>query len=159
MKHLFAALCLCMGLAFSVTAQNIVELASGQEDLSTFVSAVQAAGMEETLQGDGPFTVFAPSNDAFAALPDGTLESLMLPENKEELVKILSYHVVAGQMLAADLIDGKSATVQGEEVDVVVSASGVTINDATVTSSDVQATNGVVHIIDKLITPPSKLKN
>ena len=159
MKRLFAALCLCMGLAFSVTAQNIVELASGQEDLSTLVSAIQAAGMEETLQGDGPFTVFAPSNDAFAALPEGTLESLMLPENKEELVKILSYHVVTGQMLAADLIDGKSPTVQGEEVDLVVSASGVMVNDATVTSSDVQATNGVVHIIDKVIMPPSKLKN
>ncbi len=159
MKRLFAAICLCVGLAFSVTAQNIVELASGQEDLSTLVSALEASGLTETLQGDGPFTVFAPSNDAFAALPDGTLESLMLPENKDELVKILSYHVISGQMLAGDMTDGKSATVQGEEVDVVVADAGISINEATVTTADVQASNGVVHIIDRVIMPPSKLKN
>ncbi len=159
MKRFFAALGLCMCLALSVSAQNIVELAQGQEDLSTLVTAIEAAGLTETLQGDGPFTVFAPSNDAFAALPEGTLENLLLPENKEELAKILSYHVVGGQMMAGDLTDGKSATVQGEEVDVVVSDSGVSINDAIVTSADVQASNGVVHIINKVIMPPSKLKN
>ena len=159
MKRLFAALCLSLGLAFSVIAQNIVELAAGQEDLTTLVSAIEAAGLAETLQGDGPFTVFAPSNDAFAALPEGTLESLMLPENKEELAKILTYHVVTGQMLAADMEDGKSPTVQGEEVDVTVSDAGVTINEANVTTSDVQASNGVVHIIDRVIMPPSRLKN
>ena len=159
MKCLFAALCLCMSLAFSVTAQNIVELASGQEDLTTLVSAIQAAGLTETLQGDGPFTVFAPSNDAWAALPEGKLEALMMPENKDELVQILTYHVVTGQMLAADITGGKSATVQGEEVDILVADSGVTVNEATVTTADVQAANGVVHIIDRVIMPPSRLKN
>jgi len=159
MKCLFAALCLCMSLAFSVTAQNIVELASGQEDLTTLVSAIQAAGLTETLQGDGPFTVFAPSNDAWAALPEGKLEALMMPENKDELVQILTYHVVTGQMLATDITGGKSATVQGEEVDILVADSGVTVNEATVTTADVQASNGVVHIIDRVIMPPSRLKN
>ncbi len=159
MKQLIGALCLCMGLALNVKAQNIVELAQGQEDLSTFVSAIEAAGLTETLQAEGPYTVFAPSNDAFATLPDGKLQHLMMPENKDELAKILTYHILSGQMLSGDLSDGKTATVQGEEVEVAVTDSGVSLNDATVTSADIQATNGVIHVIDKVVVPPSRLKN
>ena len=159
MTRLIAALCLCMGLAVTVKAQNIVEVAQAQENLSTLVSALEAAGLVETLQGEGPFTIFAPSNEAFASLPDGTLEHLLMPENKDELAKILTYHVTTGQMLTGDLAIGKTTTVQGEEVDILVSDTGVSINEATVTTADVQASNGVVHIIDQVIMPPSKLKN
>ena len=135
--------------------KNIVELAMGAENLSTLVAAVKAAGLVETLSGDGPFTVFAPTNDAFAALPDGVLDMLLLPENKEKLVAILTYHVVAGKVMSTDLKDGQTAaTVQGDEIKVDLS-NGAKINNAAVVAADVEATNGVVHIIDKVILPPS----
>lgn len=135
--------------------KNIVELAIGAENLSTLVAAVQAGGLVETLSGDGPFTVFAPTNDAFAALPDGVLDMLLLPENQEKLVAILTYHVVAGKVMSTDLQDGQTAaTVQGDEIKVDLS-DGAKINGAAVVAADVEATNGVVHIIDKVILPPS----
>ncbi|UUY03646.1 fasciclin domain-containing protein [Svornostia abyssi] len=138
-------------------SEDIVALASGNDDLSTLVTAVTAADLVETLQGDGPFTVFAPTNEAFEALPAGTLDDLLKPENKEQLTEILTYHVVPDEAMAADLTDGqKLKTVQGEELEVGVADDGtVTINGAEVTTADVDASNGVVHVIDEVLTPPS----
>lgn len=134
---------------------DIVGLAAGTADLSTLVAAVKAAGLVETLQGEGPFTVFAPTNEAFAALPEGTLESLLKPENKDQLVKILTYHVVPGKVKSTDLKDGmKVNTVEGEKVKIAISDAVVKVNDAKVISADVMASNGVVHVIDKVILPP-----
>ena len=136
---------------------DIVDLAVSQETLSTLVAAVKAGGLVETLKGSGPFTVFAPTNDAFKALPAGTLESLLKPENKQQLVEILTYHVVSGKVMSTDLKDGmKAKTVQGGEVKIGVSKDGVTVNEAKVTKADVVASNGVVHVIDKVILPPAK---
>ncbi|MEM6379505.1 MAG: fasciclin domain-containing protein [Bacteroidota bacterium] len=135
---------------------DIVSLAAGTEDLSTLVAAVKAAGLVEVLQGEGPFTVFAPSNKAFEALPAGTVETLLKPENKEQLIQVLTYHVVAGKVLSTDLSNGmKATTVQGEEINVSIGDGKVSINDARVTAADVKASNGVVHLIDKVILPPS----
>ncbi len=134
--------------------KNIVELAVETDLLSTLVKAVQAGELVETLQGEGPFTVFAPTNDAFAALPEGTLENLLKPENKDELVKILTYHVVPGAIMSTDLSDGQTAeTVQGGTIAVSLAGGAVKINDANVVKADVAASNGVVHVIDKVILP------
>jgi len=135
--------------------QNIVDLAGSSDDLSTLVAAVKAGNLVETLQGDGPFTVFAPTNEAFAALPEGTLESLLKPENKDKLVRILTYHVVSGKVKSSDLKNGmKAKTVQGGDIKISLAGKKVNINDASVTSADVMASNGVVHVIDKVIMPP-----
>ncbi|MBN1387837.1 MAG: fasciclin domain-containing protein [Bacteroidales bacterium] len=136
-------------------SSDIVDLAVSTEFLSTLVAAVKAGELVETLKGEGPFTVFAPTNDAFSALPEGTLESLLLPENKDKLVAILLYHVLPGKVKSTDLSDGmKAKTVQGSNIEVDISDSGVKINDASVTAADIEASNGVVHIIDKVILPP-----
>lgn len=136
---------------------DIVDLAISQTNLSTLVAAVQAGGLVETLKSTGPFTVFAPTNDAFNALPAGTLESLLKPENKQQLVDILTYHVVSGKVMSTDLKDGmKAKTVQGAEVTIGVTKNGVTVNDAKVITADVVASNGVVHVIDKVLLPPKK---
>lgn len=132
---------------------NIVSIASGADNLSTLVTAVQAAGLVETLQSEGPFTVFAPTNEAFAALPDGTLESLLLEENRDKLVQILTYHVVPGKVMSTDLEDGMMAeTVEGSSITVDLS-NGVAIDNANVVTADIEADNGVVHIIDSVIMP------
>ncbi len=137
---------------------TIVDIAAGNEDFSTLVAAVTAAELGETLSGEGPFTVFAPTNDAFAALPEGTVDNLLLPENKETLAGILTYHVVAGEVMAADLTDGQEVeTVNGEILTVSVGDT-VTLTDATgatvtVTTADVDASNGVIHIIDGVLLP------
>ena len=137
--------------------KDIVGLAVGNDDLSTLVAAVKAAGLVETLQSAGPFTVFAPTNAAFEALPDGTLESLLKPENKAKLVSILTYHVVGAKVMSTDLSNGQKAkTVEGQEIKVTINSNGVMINDAKVVAADVSATNGVVHVIDKVILPPGK---
>ena len=133
-------------------AGTIVDLAMGNENLSTLVTALQAAGLVETLQGVGPFTVFAPNNAAFAALPAGVLEALLLPENKETLVKVLTYHVVPGMVYSADVADGEVATVEGQAI-TLGTMNGVTVNNATVTSADQKSNNGVVHVIDAVILP------
>lgn len=132
---------------------DIVTLAQGNEDLSTLVAAVTAADLGETLQGEGPFTVFAPTNDAFAAIQD-TVDDLLKPENKEQLKSVLTYHVVPGELKAADLSDGQElTTVNGEKLTVSISGDTVKVGEATVAAADVDASNGVVHVIDKVLVP------
>ncbi|MFK7906167.1 MAG: fasciclin domain-containing protein [Chitinophagales bacterium] len=138
------------------SSADIVDIAASSDNLSTLVAAVKAAGLVETLQSDGEFTVFAPTNEAFAALPPGTLESLLKPENKDQLIAVLTYHVLPTKVRSNDLFDGvKVETVQGSDVKANVYANAIKINDATVLQADVNASNGVVHIIDKVILPPS----
>ena len=137
-------------------ASDIVATAIGADDFNTLVAAVQAAGLVEALQGDGPFTVFAPIDAAFAALPDGTVATLLEPENKDQLVSILTYHVVAGEYLAAETPAGtyNLETLQGDTVEVIVSEDGsVTVDGANVVIADVDASNGVIHAIDAVIMP------
>ena len=136
--------------------KDIVDTAVGAEGeiFSTLVAAVKAGDLVETLKGKGPFTVFAPTNEAFAALPKGTVESLLKPENKAKLVKILTYHVVAGEVKAADVVKVKSAkTVEGSEVKVNVKDGKVFINESEVIKADIMATNGVIHVINKVLLP------
>ncbi len=152
-----------MALAFSAWAgpvqaqdEDIVDVAIGAGTFNTLVAAVQAADLVDALKGEGPFTVFAPTDEAFAALPEGTVESLLLPENKDQLTAILLYHVVAGSVLAADVVGLDSATtLNGAAIDISVSDSGVMINNANVVQADVAASNGVIHIIDAVLLPPS----
>jgi len=158
LKMLSVAIVLTLFISHFGYSQNndIVGLAAGNENLSTLVTAVKAAGLVETLQGSGPFTVFAPTNEAFAALPAGTLESLLKPENKAKLVSVLTYHVIGAKVLSTDLSNGQKAkTVEGEDVKVSIGTKGVMINDAKVVAADVAASNGVVHVIDKVILPPN----
>ena len=149
-------------IAFTVsTAQaqkeTIVSLAAGNENLSTLVAAVKAAGLVETLSADGPYTVFAPTNEAFAALPEGTVENLLKPENKDQLIAVLTYHVVSGDAYSKDLSNGQGIkTVEGDKVEVKINSKGVMINNAKVVAADVKATNGVVHVIDHVLLPPSE---
>ncbi|WP_162418885.1 fasciclin domain-containing protein [Cyclobacterium roseum] len=134
--------------------KDIVDLAAGTDFLSTLVAAVKAGGLVDVLKGDGPFTVFAPTDEAFANLPEGTLESLLKPENKDQLVKILTYHVVPGSIKSSDLKNGMEVeTVQGQKVKVMLADGKAMINDATVTAADIEATNGMVHVIDTVILP------
>jgi uncharacterized surface protein with fasciclin (FAS1) repeats len=132
---------------------TIVDVAVGAGNFSTLVAAVTAADLVETLSGTGPFTVFAPTDEAFAALPAGVLDALLLPENKAVLAQILTYHVVSGTVMAADVTDGDVATVEGSNIK-LSTASGVTVNGANVVTADVVATNGVIHAIDAVILPP-----
>ena len=134
-------------------ASDIVAIASGNEDFSTLVAAVAAAGLVEVLQGEGPFTVFAPTNDAFAALPAGLVDKLLLPENKDLLVKILTYHVVSGKVMAADVAAGEVPTVEGQNITITTDM-GVMVNGAKVVTTDIEASNGVIHVIDAVILPP-----
>jgi uncharacterized surface protein with fasciclin (FAS1) repeats len=135
-------------------AGDIVAVASGNPDFSTLVAAIQAAGLVETLQGDGPFTVFAPTNAAFEALPAGLLEKLLLPENVAALTAILTYHVVAGQVMSTDVTAGEVATVEGSTI-AITTDGGVKVNGANVVAVDVAASNGVIHVIDAVIVPPT----
>ncbi|HYO24811.1 MAG TPA: fasciclin domain-containing protein [Lacipirellulaceae bacterium] len=133
---------------------DIVATASSIEDFSTLVAAVKAAGLVETLQGAGPFTVFAPTNEAFAALPAGTVESLLKPENKDKLVAILTYHVVPGRVMAADAAKLSAAeTVQGGKLAIKAGPAGVSIDKAKVLKADVACANGVIHVIDSVLMP------
>jgi uncharacterized surface protein with fasciclin (FAS1) repeats len=134
-------------------AGDIIEVASTTDGFATLTAAVTAAGLVETLQGEGPFTVFAPTDDAFAALPAGVLDALLLPENKDALTKILTYHVVSGKVMAADVTDGDVPTVEGQTV-ALSTADGVTVNGAKVIQADVETSNGVIHAIDAVILPP-----
>ena len=135
------------------TVGTIVDVAAGAGNFSTLVAAVTAADLVETLSGEGPFTVFAPTDEAFAALPAGVLDALLLPENKALLAQILTYHVVSGMVMAADITDGDVATVEGSNI-MLVTTSGVKVNDANVVVADVAASNGVIHAIDAVILPP-----
>ena len=133
-------------------AGTIVDVAAANPDFTTLVAAVKAAGLADTLSGPGPFTVFAPTNEAFAKLPAGLVDKLLLPANKDVLAKILTYHVLASKVMAADVKDGKVATVEGGEI-TLSTMNGVKVNDATVTAADVAASNGVIHVIDKVLVP------
>lgn len=139
--------------AAETAKQDIVTIAAGNEDFSTLVAAVKAAGLVDTLKGDGPFTVFAPTNDAFAKLPAGTVEDLLKPENKDKLTAVLTYHVVAAKVMAADVKPGEVATVQGGKVKIEVKDGTVTVDGAKVVKTDIEATNGVIHVIDTVILP------
>jgi uncharacterized surface protein with fasciclin (FAS1) repeats len=147
-------------IALSTTAfagghsMDIVDTAVGAGTFNTLVAAVQAAGLEETLRGEGPFTVFAPTDEAFAALPEGTVETLLMEENLDQLVAILTYHVVPGAVMSGDLSDGMMATtVQGGEIE-IGTMDGVTVNGSNVVAADIEASNGVIHVIDAVILPP-----
>lgn len=136
--------------------QDIVTIAAGNKDFETLVTAVSAAGLVDTLKGNGPFTVFAPTDEAFAALPEGTLETLLKPENKDQLISILTYHVVPGNVKAADVVNiSEAKTVQGANVTVTTDEKGVMIDDAKIVATDIEASNGVIHVIDKVILPQS----
>ena len=138
----------------AVAADDIVAVASANPDFSTLVAALSAAGLVETLQGDGPFTVFAPTDAAFAALPEGLLEKLLLPENVAVLTAILTYHVVPGLVMSTDVAAGDVATVEGSTF-AITTDGGVKVNGANVVTVDVTASNGVIHVIDAVIVPPT----
>ncbi|MDF1739441.1 MAG: fasciclin domain-containing protein [Verrucomicrobiales bacterium] len=148
-------------IAISLTALNaspkaendIVAVAAGSEDFSTLVAAVKAAGLVETLQGDGPFTIFAPTNEAFAKLPEGTVEMLLKPENKDQLTAILTYHVVPAKVMAADVKAGNAKTVNGSEITIKTDGGKVMVDKANVVKTDLGASNGVIHVIDSVILP------
>ncbi len=134
---------------------TIVEVASANESFKTLVAAIKAAELAETLSGEGPFTVFAPTEEAFAALPAGTVDTLLQPENKDKLVKILTYHVVPAKAVSTDLESGDVTTVAGDPVKVTVESGAVTVNNANVVQADVMGSNGVIHVIDKVLLPPN----
>lgn len=139
-----------------VRAQDIVDTAVSAGQFNTLVAAVQAAGLVDTLKGEGPFTVFAPTDEAFAALPEGTVESLLKPENKDQLVAVLTYHVVPGKIMSSD-IAGKALeveSVQGSSLS-VDATNGVRIDQATVVTADIETDNGVIHVIDQVVLPQS----
>ena len=135
------------------TTGDIVVVASGAGSFKTLVAAVKAAGLVETLQGKGPFTVFAPTDEAFAKLPPGTVEDLLKPENKEKLVAILTYHVGPGKVMAADVKTMVAKTVNGKELSITVGDGKVMVNTAKVIKTDVAASNGVIHVIDTVLIP------
>ena len=133
--------------------KDIVDTAVGAGSFTTLVAAVQAAGLVDTLKGEGPFTVFAPTDEAFAALPEGTVENLLKPENKDQLIAILTYHVVAGKVMSGDLSNNMMATtVQGSDV-TIMTEGGVSVNGANVVTADIEASNGIIHVIDAVILP------
>jgi len=139
---------------------TIAEIAAGNPDFTTLVAAVEAAGLGETLSSEGPYTVFAPTDDAFAALPEGTVETLLKPKNQEQLASVLTYHVVSGEIMAADVTSGEVTTVNGATFQVTADGSGVTITDgqgntANVITTDIVASNGVIHVIDAVLLPPT----
>lgn len=136
---------------------DIVDTAVSAGQFKTLAAALDGAGLVQTLKGPGPFTVFAPTDAAFAKLPAGTVENLLKPENKEKLAAILTYHVVPGKVKAADVVKIKEAkTVNGEMIKVRAASGGVMINNANVTATDIEASNGVIHVIDTVILPPSE---
>ena len=166
MKFVNAVRAVVVALALTVVAlpataadhkhkMDIVDTAVHAEIFGTLAAALSAANLIDVLKGDGPFTVFAPSDEAFSKLPGGTVENLLKPENMDQLVAVLTYHVVPGKILSTDIMMGSNsvATVQGSSVTIMKSSYGVKINQATVVAADVEATNGVIHIIDEVILP------
>ena len=137
----------------SKATPTIVGIAAGNETFTTLVSAAKAAGLVETLSGEGPFTVFAPTDEAFKKLPAGTVESLLKPENKSKLAAVLKYHVVSGKVMAADVKPGEVATVQGSKATIKITDGKVTIDGANVVKTDIEGSNGVIHVIDTVILP------
>jgi uncharacterized surface protein with fasciclin (FAS1) repeats len=136
--------------------KDIVDTAVGAGQFKTLAAALDAAGLVDTLKGPGPFTVFAPTDDAFAKLPAGTVENLLKPENKDKLIAILTYHVVPGKVMAADVVKLKNVkAVNGKMLKVTIQGNAVMINDAKVTTTDIVASNGVIHVIDAVVLPPA----
>ena len=134
-------------------SQDIVDTAVAAGNFTTLVAAVQAAELVDTLKGEGPFTVFAPTDDAFAALPEGTVEGLLKPENKDQLIKILTYHVVSGKVMSTDLTNNMMAgSVEGGDL-TIMTEGGVTVNGANVVAADIEASNGVIHVVDAVLMP------
>ena len=160
MRRLFATLAVVALAAPAFAAdKDIVDTAAGAPQFSTLVAAVKAAGLVDTLKGDGPFTVFAPTDEAFKKLPAGTVENLLKPENKDQLVAVLTYHVVPGKVMAAQAVtlDGKEAkTAQGSPLGISVKDGKVYVGKAQVVKTDIECTNGVIHVIDTVILPPAK---
>jgi uncharacterized surface protein with fasciclin (FAS1) repeats len=161
-KSLFIAAVASFAIVLSAQAEHhgakkdIVDVAVGNPDFSTLVAALKAADLVDALKGKGPLTVFAPTNAAFEKLQPGTLTDLLKPENKDKLVAILTYHVVPGKVMAADVVKVKSATsLQGQSISVNVSYGTVTVDNATVTATDIKASNGVIHVIDTVLIPSS----
>jgi uncharacterized surface protein with fasciclin (FAS1) repeats len=158
MKHLYIIFAAFV-LAGSVSAgqKTVVDIAASNDSFTTLVAALQTAGLVDTLAGPGPFTVFAPTDDAFAKLPPGTVESLLRPENRDQLRAILTYHVVPGRVAASEVVKLTSArTVQGSDVAIRVTDGKVTIDGATVMVPDISASNGVIHVIDTVILPSAR---
>ena len=153
---LIAAAALSVSAFAGSYKKDIVDTAVSAGTFNTLVTAVQAAELVDTLKSEGPFTVFAPSDEAFAALPEGTVEDLLKPENKDKLTQILTYHVIPGKVMSADVMGAvtNAVSVQGEEL-TVDGRDGVTVNGATVTQADIETSNGVIHVIDAVILPPS----
>ena len=135
---------------------DVVDVAVSAGDFNTLAAALKAAGLVDTLKGEGPFTVFAPTDAAFAKLPEGTVETLLKPENKDKLIAILTYHVVAGKVKAEQVVKLDSAkTVNGSELAIAVTDSGVRLNQANVIKTDIKASNGIIHVIDEVVLPPN----
>ena len=161
LKSLVGIMVVTVGMAVtgaqSMANKDIVDTAVANGSFKTLAAALQAAGLVETLKGKGPFTVFAPTDAAFAKLPAGTVENLLKPENRDKLRSLLTYHVVAGKVTAADVMKMKSGkTVNGATVKISVNGDTVMVNDAKVVTADVAASNGVIHVIDTVIMPPAK---
>ncbi|MEP1574154.1 fasciclin domain-containing protein [Roseibium album] len=156
-QNLVFALLLVVPLSVAKAGEkDIVDTAVGAGSFKTLVAAVQAAGLVDTLKGEGPFTVFAPTDEAFAALPEGTVENLLKPENKDQLVAILTYHVVPGKVMSSDIAGKKAevASVQGNKIS-VDATDGVKVDGAKVVTADIETSNGVIHVIDAVILPKS----
>lgn len=138
----------------AMSQQTISEIAAGSDSFTTLTTALEVAGLTDTLSGEGPFTVFAPTDEAFAALPEGTLEQLLQPENRALLVEILTYHVVEGSVMSGDLSTAEVPSVEGRSINVTVDEGSVRVNSANVVQADIEASNGVIHVIDQVILPP-----
>lgn len=156
-KKFTVSLLLALPLSFSsvaVQAADIVDTAISAGQFTTLVAAVQAADLVDVLKGEGPFTVFAPTDEAFAALPEGTVENLLKPENKDQLIAVLTYHVIPGKIMSADIAGNTAevATVQGSNIS-VDATNGVKVDNATVITADIETDNGVIHVIDQVVLP------
>jgi uncharacterized surface protein with fasciclin (FAS1) repeats len=134
--------------------QTIAEIAASSESFKTLTKALEAAGLTDTLSGEGPYTVFAPTDEAFAALPEGTLEQLLQPENRDILIQVLTYHVVDGSVMSGDLTTTEVPSIEGRSINVTVNEDNVMVNSANVVQADIEASNGVIHVIDEVILPP-----
>jgi uncharacterized surface protein with fasciclin (FAS1) repeats len=158
MKHVFAAAMISLAATLPTKAadKDIVDTAVAAGDFTTLAAALEAADLVTTLKGDGPFTVFAPTDAAFAKLPAGTVDNLLKPENKDQLVDVLTYHVVPDKVMAADVVGlDEAEAVNGKTIDIQVEGSSVKVNEANVTATDIAASNGVIHVIDTVILPPA----
>ena len=155
LKRAAIVLPLTLGGGVAAQAADIVDTAAGAGSFDTLIAAVQAADLVDVLKGEGPFTVFAPTDEAFAKLPDGTVENLLKPENKQQLVALLTYHVVPGKAMSSDLAgqEVEATTVQGSPVEIDATGDGVMVDDAKVVQADIEADNGVIHVIDAVIMP------